>query len=157
MTVVSTQIPGSMTVQADLAHANVVYSDQEGVLYSPSPEEVFEQDMHFRHTFALPQFPNFAWNSVKLDWTRSYSSTPSVFEAIFTLEGILLDGTIELLAEKIISTITASPVTETVFFDLKNGRSSQSISKVGVGTAPSGKVEVNLPKRWLYFTSMRVS
>jgi hypothetical protein len=146
-------IPTAQIVQEDQPHGNLVYSEQEGVLYNPSPDTDEEQDAYFQHNIAPPVNSNFAWNQVKINWTRSYTSTPLVFEALFSLEGILLDGTTELLAENIITSISGSEVTEDIIFDLYSSRSTPAFRKMA-GSAAAGKIQLNLPKRWLNYESM---
>jgi hypothetical protein len=123
------------------------------VLYAPNPDVEDEQDAYFTHTLAPPLTDNFAWNHVKINWTRSYDSTPNIFQCIFTLEGIHLDGSTEVIGEKFINNISGTSATEDIIFDLYNNRSTPSFRKTGTG-APSGKIQLNLPKKWLYFQSI---
>lgn len=148
-------IPKSQIVQEDQPHANLVFSDQEGVRYNPNPDIEDQQDAYFEHNIAPSVQGNFAWNQIKLNWTRNYTSTPSIFEALFTLHGILLDGTMDLLGEKIVTAITGTEMTEDLIFDLYSSRSTPSFRKIP-GTAPSGKIQLNLPMRWLNFESVQL-
>lgn len=148
-------IPGSQIVQKDQPYENLVFNDQEGVLYAPNPDIEDQQDAYFTHNIAPPVMDNFAWNQIKINWTRSYDNVPNIFEALFTLEGINLDGSLELIGEKIITDISSSSVTEDILFDLYNSRTTPAFRKIGTG-APTGKIQVNLPKRWLYFQSINL-
>lgn len=154
MVVSTIPVPGSKMVQQDLGYTNFVFSDQMGVLYRPDPNISQGQVGYFYYTAAPPVLNNFAWNQIKLNWTRNYITTaPEEFEALITLEGILLNGQVDLLAEKLITSLTGTAVTEDIIFDLRSNRSVPSLTKIAVGTATSGKVQVNLPKRWLNFES----
>jgi hypothetical protein len=151
--VLTVPIPKTQIVQEDQPYANLVYSEQEGVLYNPNLDLEDQQDAYFTHNMAPPITKNFAWDRIKINWTRNYTSTPTIFEALFSIEGILLDGTQELLGEQIITDISASEVTDNIIFDLLNNRSTPSFRKIN-GSAPSGKIQLNLPMRWLYFDSI---
>lgn len=145
--------PKDQIVQEDFPYANVAFSEQGGVLYNPNPDMEDQQDAYFSHNIAPPATSNFAWNRIIVNWTRSYTTTPTVFEALFTIEGILLDGTTELLGEQVITDISSSEVTDNVIFDLLTSRSTPSFKRTS-GTAPSGKVQLNLPMRWLEYDSV---
>lgn len=155
MVVSSITVQGSQMVQQDMGYDNFVFSDQEGVLYSPDPNITQPQPGFFYYTAAPPVLNNFAWNLIKLNWSRSYDTTlPDNFQALITLEGILLNGQVELLGEKVIETLTSSPVTEDITFDLRSNRSAPSLTKLSTGLGTAGKVQVNLPKRWINFTDI---
>jgi hypothetical protein len=155
MVVNPVSIPGSQIVQPDKGYSNFVFSDQVGVLYHPDPNVTTPQEGFFYHVVAPPVLNNFAWNLVKLNWTRNHTGTvPEDFQALITLEGILLNGQSDLLGEVVIDTITDTAVTEDVIFDLKSNRSAPSLTKTGTGTAPAGQVQVDIPMRWFNFTSI---
>jgi hypothetical protein len=147
-------VPGSHLVQQDLGHDKFIYNDQIGAVYQPDPNVNELQEGFFKYTIAPPLLSNFAWNNIKLNWSRKYDTTaPSDFEAIVTLEGILPDGRVELLGEEIINTLTSSLITEDVYFDLLSNRGTPTISKAS-NTVASGKVGLNLPKRWMYYNDI---
>lgn len=147
-------VPGSHLVQPDLRHDKFSYNDQIGAVYQPDPNVNELQEGFFKYTIAPPILSNFAWNNIKLNWSRKYDTTaPSDFEAIVTLEGILPDGRVELLGEEIINNLTSSLVTEDVYFDLLSNRGTPTISKAS-STVASGKVGLNLPKRWMYYNNI---
>lgn len=147
-------VPGSHLVQQDLGHDKFIYNDQIGAVYQPDPNIKELQEGFFKYTIAPPLLSNFAWNNIKLNWSRKYDTTaPSDFEAIVTLEGILPDGRVELLGEEIINTLTSSLITEDVYFDLLSNRGTPTISKAS-STVASGKVGLNLPKRWMYYNNI---
>jgi hypothetical protein len=151
MTISIIRVPGSLMVQRELPYENVIFNDQEGVLYNPNTDVDLEQDAYFYFTCAPPVQFNFAWNKIGINWTRNYTATPTIFEALFTIEGILLDGSVHLLGEKLVDTITGSPVTEDVTFELRTSRSTPTLSRVGINTATAGKVQLNLPMRAINF------
>lgn len=147
-------VPGSHLVQQDLTHDKFVYNDQVGAVYQPDPNIIELQNAFFKYTITPPILSNFAWNNIKLNWSRKYDTTaPSDFIVKVTLEGILPDGRSELLGEQYIDTITSSIVTEDLFFDLLNSRGNASINKID-GQAPVNKIQVNLPKPWKYFENV---
>lgn len=157
MAIALTTVPGSLMVQKELPYGNVIFNDQEGVVYSPNPLEVLEQDAYFYYTCAPPTPSNFSWNRVNFSWTRNYiDEVPLVFKVLFTLEGILLDGSTHLIGEKVVDTITDTPQTESVTFELKSSRASPSLLKTGIGKAPSGKIKLNLPKRMINFEDIKL-
>lgn len=146
---------GSEMVQEDLPYCNVLFNSHEGVLYNPQADGLIIGE--FSKTFNPGVDANYSWDSVKLNWSRSAPSTPSGFRAIFTLQGILPDGMIDTIMEKIITTIPSSEVTEDIVFDLKNSRSMATLIKSNTGLTSDGKVMVNLPKRWLYYDSIQLN
>ncbi len=147
-------IPGSHLIQQGLTHDKFIYNDQMGAVYHPDPENPEMQDGFFKYTFAPPLLSNFAWNNVKLKWTRSYNTTPPVdFYATLTLEGILTNGTSELINESLVTSLPSSPLTEDISFDLMNARGIATLIKTDV-TAPTGKVGIRLPKPWMNYESI---
>lgn len=155
MAVTIVQVPGGQIVQKDQEYANIAFSDQEGVIYNPNPDIEGEQDAYFSHNIAPPITDNFAWNNIKLNYTYNRGEVPDIFQAWFTLEGILLDGSLEVIGQQTITSIPATPTTGEIYFDLYNNRSKPSFKKKGViGT--SGKVMLLLPRKWLYFESINL-
>jgi len=146
-------LSGEAMVQKDLPHYNVIFNDLEGVLYAPQLDGKVIAE--FSKTFNPSVGMNFGWDSVKINWTRDAPATPmDGFKTTFTLEGILLDGSIDVICETIVNTIPSTETTEDVLFNLKNSQTMSSLSKLTVGTITSGKVQVNLPKRFLYYDSI---
>ncbi|MGI6483880.1 MAG: hypothetical protein ACOX08_11535 [Methanobacterium sp.] len=100
MAVTIVQVPGGQIVQKDQEYANIAFSDQEGVIYNPNPDIEGEQDAYFSHNIAPPITDNFAWNNIKLNYTYNRGEIPDIFQAWFTLEGILLDGSLEVIGQQ---------------------------------------------------------
>jgi hypothetical protein len=153
--VVNTKIiTGSQLVQADLDNDKFIYNDQIGAVYSPDPYVPVPQEGRFKYTIAPPLLNNFAWNRVKLNWTRYYDTALlDEFKTVITLEGILPNGQSELLAEQTITDITTTPTTEDITFDLLNNRGDAFFNRTP-GTAAAGKVQVNLPKPWINYQNI---
>jgi hypothetical protein len=146
------KVPGSRMIQEDLPNGNFIVSDQDEVLYAPNPNEVMEQDAYFYFTCAPPIHKNFTFNYIKLTQIRSYyDATPLIFNLAFHIEGVTVDGTLDLLAEYVTSEITGTLVTSNVFFQLGFGKSQPMVVKTGVGVSSSGTVRVVPPKRWLNY------
>lgn len=153
--VVNTKIiTGSQLVQADLDNDKFIYNDQIGAVYSPDPYVPVPQEGRFKYTIAPPLLNNFAWNRVKLNWTRDYDTALlDEFKTVISLEGILPNGQSELLAEQTITDITTTPTTEDITFDLLNNRGDAFFNRTP-GTAATGKVQVNLPKPWINYQNI---
>jgi hypothetical protein len=155
---VSYDIPvtGEELVQTDLPYSNIIFNDQEGVLYNPTVDGRVIGE--FSKTFNPSLQKNFAWDNVKLNWTRSATATPTGgFKTSFILEGIFPTGQVDTIGETIITTINATPTTEDVLFPLKSSRSMSSFTKSNVATSTAGTVQVNLPKRWFYYDSVELN
>lgn len=150
------QVTGEAMVQPDLPYSNVVFNDLEGILYNPITDgKVIAK---FSKTFNPAIGVNFSWDSVRLNWTR-YAPSPPLdgFKATFILEGILPNGQIDILAEKIITTIPSISTTEDILFNLKTNRAMAGLSKINVASASAGKVQLNLPKRYFYYESVTLN
>ena len=149
-------ITGENMVQKDLPYSNIIFNDQEGVLYNPTiAGRVIAE---FSKTFNPSIGMNFSWTRIYLNWTRSAPATPTDgFKTTFTLEGILPDGSIDVVGESIIPTIPSTEATEDVLFPIKSSRSMSSFTKSNVATSTAGTVQVNLPKRWFYYDSVELN
>jgi len=152
---VSYNIPvtGEAMVQTDLPYSNIIFNDLEGVLYNPQVDGKVIAE--FNKTLNPSLGKNFAWDNVNLNWTRDAPATPmDGFKTTVTLNGILPNGEIDIIGEYITTTIPSTEVTEDILFNLRLSRAMASLSKSNIVTATSGKVQVNLPKRYLYYDSI---
>lgn len=145
------KVEGSRMIQEDLPNGNFIVSDQDEVLYAPNPDDVLEQDAYFYFTCAPPIHKNFTFNYIKFTQIWYYDATPIIFFLRCQVEGVSLDGTLDLLAEYVTSTITGTSSTLDVFFQLGFGRSQPMLVRTGVNVGSSGTVSVVPPKRWLNF------
>jgi hypothetical protein len=152
---VSYEVPvtGEAMVQPDQPYYNIIFNDQEGVLYNPQASGKIIAE--FTKTFNPSLGRNFAWGDIQVNWTRDAPATPlDGFKTTFLLEGILPNGQIDVVGKQIIDTIPSTALTEDVSFPLMTSRMMPSLSKVSVGTATSGKIQVNLPKTYFYYSSI---
>jgi len=155
---VSYEVPvtGEEMVQTDLPYSNIIFNDKEGVLYNPQSDGKVIAE--FSKTFNPTLNKNFAWDNVNVNWTRSAPATPlGGFKATFILEGILPNGQVEVVGERVVDVIPSAATTEDILFRLKSSRSMMSLTKSNVAISTPGTVMVNLPKRWFYYDSITLN
>jgi hypothetical protein len=142
MVVIRKQYSGADLIQEDLLSYNFTATEEEDAYYNPpSNDERVEGLMQLTH--AIVESNNFHWNYVRVNWTYSTLIASEVFEALFQLYGVTLQGDDVLLGEQSVTTI-GTETTDDILFDLKQCVGLPPLINLP-GTTTAGKIRLNLP------------
>jgi hypothetical protein len=152
----SKKYKGAELLQKELPSAHFDNSDQGNVTYNPPTDDTgLQLSGYFYNTHHPRESGNVSWHSVKVNWTKSSTSTPE-FETKIQLYGLDMGYNQELVGEYQTSTITGSDVTEDYTFELHNSGGLQPFTRFDE-TAPAGKYKVHLPLTYKNYETINLT
>lgn len=152
---------GSLLLQRDLYEdGDAPYftcNDVDGLVFNPGvTDDNVEAEAK---VICMPgESQNILWDSIVMNVIRQSTVASPDFNLLISFHGITADGQVteNPLMEKLVTTCPMTLTDETYIFQLRNAACSTPLSK-NVGSATTGKIQVNLPKRWQNYQSITLN
>lgn len=135
---------GAYLIQNDMPSVAFVNSPQDNARFQPITDDITVAS--FVNTHHPVESDDVEWKRVEINWIRSTTSPTPIFDGLFQIYGIMIDGEPELIGEYETTAISSTPVEGTIVFDLISSGGEPPVRKE-LSTITSGKIRLNLPMR----------